>query len=123
MENLKTFVFFPQDDLPGSIRDQLLSDMGCHVFNRRFFITRDNLVGFGPSNIEPGDDVWIPGGSKVPFVFRPLDGPGPKEMGFSASGSGLHPARRWRTVVGDCYVHGVMEGEAAGMPEFVLFLK
>ena len=60
--------------------------------NRRFFITREGHMGLGPRNIEPGDVVCIPLGAQVPFVLRAVND------GY--------------VLLGECYCHGIMEGEA-----------
>lgn len=64
------------------------------TMNRRFFITEEGLMGLGPRLIEPGDLVCVLLGSRVPFVLRrKVDGD------------------RY-VLVGECYCHGVMDGEA-----------
>jgi hypothetical protein len=65
---------------------------------RRFFITRDGRMGIGPESIQPGDQVVIMCGGKVPFAIR-RDNNEPN-----------HHAK----LVGDLYIHGVMDGE--GVP-------
>ncbi|KAI0469913.1 heterokaryon incompatibility protein-domain-containing protein [Xylariaceae sp. FL0804] len=60
---------------------------------RRLLQTNLGLIGLGPPATRAGDTVAILRGSTVPFVLRPVD-----------DGS-------WR-LVGDSYVHGIMEGEA-----------
>ena len=67
------------------------SGIWCH--SRRFFRTRDGRFGWGPNAIEAGDQSCILYGGDIPFVFRP-------------TGTGRHE------IVGDCYVHGFMDGEA-----------
>jgi hypothetical protein len=65
---------------------------------RRFFITRDGRMGIGPESIQPGDQVVIMCGGKVPFAIR-----------RDNSGHSHHAK-----LVGDLYIHGVMDGE--GVP-------
>lgn len=50
-------------------------------------------------NPKSGDKVFVLRGSEVPFILRPC---GLGREGFF--------------VVGDCYVHGIMDGEALGRP-------
>ncbi len=50
----------------------------------------------GPAELSEGDQVYILAGGKVPLVLRPV------------SGSQLDTFE----LVGDCYIHGVMDGEA-----------
>ncbi|KAE8445818.1 hypothetical protein EG329_012876 [Mollisiaceae sp. DMI_Dod_QoI] len=66
---------------------------------RRFAITDEGYIGLVPLCSEVGDGVYILGGVSVPFVMRRK---GSKEF----------------VLVGDAYIHGVMEGEAAEKVEF-----
>jgi hypothetical protein len=63
---------------------------------RRIFVTKKGYFGIGPAELEEGDEIYILAGGKLPLVLRPL------------------PKSRPRTfeLVGDCYVHGIMDGEA-----------
>lgn len=74
--------------------------------NRRFFITEDGHMGLGPRLIEPGDLVCVLLGSQVPFVLRrKVDHDG-------------------YVLVGECYCHGVMNGEAVrGLDEGEVVLR
>ena len=60
--------------------------------SRRFFITREGHMGLGPRDMEPGDVVCVLLGAQVPFVLRAVNN---------------HYA-----FLGDCYCHGIMDGEA-----------
>lgn len=60
--------------------------------NRRFFITREGHMGLGPRDMEPGDVVCILFGAQVPFVLRAVN--------------------NHYVLLGECYCHGIMEGEA-----------
>lgn len=65
-----------------------------------FFVTDDMHMGLGYEP-RPGDEVWILAGGKVPFILRPAtDGQG--------QGLGLR-----YTMVGDCFIEGIMDGELA----------
>jgi hypothetical protein len=63
---------------------------------RRFFITKKGYFGIGPAELEEGDEIYILAGGKVPLVLRPSPESQPNTF----------------ELVGDCYVHGVMDGEA-----------
>jgi hypothetical protein len=65
-------------------------------FRRSFFITRKGYFGIGSEFLQAGDLLFIPFGSKTPLAIR--------QKGASY----------W--LVGECYVHGIMSGEA--MDEF-----
>ena len=60
---------------------------------RRIYLTEKGYIGLGPQSADDGDEVWILGGAKVPFVLRKC-----QEGGY--------------TLVGESYVHGIMTGEA-----------
>lgn len=59
---------------------------------RKFFRTEEGFLGLGPHILEPGDLVCVLFGFKVPYVLRPID------EGF--------------LLIGECYVHGVMNSES-----------
>lgn len=60
--------------------------------DRRFTLTQEGRMGLVPIHTKKGDVVAVLTGGRVPIVLRP-------EKGFY-------------TVVGDCYVQGIMDGEA-----------
>ncbi|KAI5458121.1 heterokaryon incompatibility protein-domain-containing protein [Mariannaea sp. PMI_226] len=66
---------------------------------RRFGVTEGGLYVMGPGLMEIGDVIVVLYGGRVPFVIRPRKG----EDGDEVDG--------W-TLVGECYVHGYMNGEA-----------
>jgi hypothetical protein len=61
---------------------------------RAFIITDRGFMGLGPSYTQPGDIVCVLRGGSVPFVLRPLEGD-------------------YYQFVGECYVHGIMNGSFA----------
>ena len=60
--------------------------------NRRFFVTGEGHMGLGPRLTEPGDLVCVLLGSQVPFILRKVE--------------------NHCMLIGECYCHGIMEGEA-----------
>lgn len=68
---------------------------------RRLFATDRGYIGLGPPEMQRGDYVYILSGGNVPYILRPITGPRPRTF----------------ELVGDCYLHGVMYGEAAGTDE------
>lgn len=68
---------------------------------RRLFATDRGYIGLGPPEMQEGDHVYILSGGDVPYILRPVSGPRPQTF----------------ELVGDCYLHGVMYGEAAGTDE------
>jgi hypothetical protein len=71
--------------------------VGHANFRKSFFITRKGYFGIGSEILQAGDLLFIPFGSKTPLAIR--------QKGASSY---------W--LVGQCYVHGIMSGEA--MDEF-----
>ncbi|KAF9874732.1 ankyrin and het domain protein [Colletotrichum karsti] len=79
----------------------------AQILINRVFTTRSALdlvlakgekyVGMVPDGTEAGDEIWVVKGCNAPFVLR-----------RSAEREGM------RRIVGTAYVHGIMEGEAAG---------
>ena len=59
---------------------------------RKLFTTKKGTIGLGPRSMKPGDLVCILSGGRVPFIVR-------------AEGS-------YFRLVGESYVHGLMEGQA-----------
>ncbi|KAK2768178.1 hypothetical protein FQN54_000030 [Arachnomyces sp. PD_36] len=72
--------------------------MSMRYANRRLYITNEKYIGLGPISLKAGDSVWIIPGAGGPFVLRPCGGDG-------EGGRFL--------LIGETYVHGVMNGEAA----------
>lgn len=60
---------------------------------RRLFLTANASLGLGPHGMRGGDVVCVLSGGEVPFVLRPMAG-------------------GYFVLVGECYVGGLMEGEA-----------
>jgi hypothetical protein len=58
----------------------------------RFFITADGHIGMGPFAMQEKDVVVVLFGGPVPYILRPKGG--------------------HYELVGECYVHGIMEGKA-----------
>jgi hypothetical protein len=68
-----------------AVRDALL--------NRQIFITSDSRMGLGLDDVHKGDLIALFLGAQVPFVVREVT----SDVYIS---------------VGECYVHGIMDGEA-----------
>ncbi|KAG5818431.1 hypothetical protein H9Q74_007407 [Fusarium xylarioides] len=73
---------------------------------RRFIVTSDGQIGFGPEGADRGDVIMIIPGGKVPYVLR--------RVGNSDCG-----VKKYR-LLGDAFINGVMVGEkiSPSMPEF-----
>ncbi|KAL7799881.1 heterokaryon incompatibility domain-containing protein [Trichoderma ceciliae] len=67
---------------------------------RRFAITRKGYFVLGPDALQEDDVVAVLRGGKTPFLLRRV----------SSGASSDHSDACW-TLVGECYVHGLMDGE------------
>ena len=63
----------------------------------RLFFTANGFVGTGPNAVEPGDSIYVLAGGPLPYVLRPV----PDAACVNTF-----------ELVGSCYVHGVMDGQA-----------
>jgi hypothetical protein len=68
--------------------------VGSFTFLRRVAVTKKGYLAIVPPRSEAGDVVGIVLGAETPFVFRASEG---KEREYA--------------LVGECYVHGIMDGE------------
>ncbi|KAJ4993122.1 het domain-containing protein [Stagonosporopsis vannaccii] len=71
-------------------------DSDCAAFNRVFARTQQGRYVLGPRLMQPGDILCVLYGGKMPFVLRSW-----------CNGDFL--------LVGECYVHGLMEGQVVDM--------
>lgn len=83
------------------LRDALMQRDRVNL-GRRLVTTQRGHVGMAHETVERADVVAILLGCSTPMVLRPVDGDG--------DGDSSKP-RRWK-VMGDCYLHGIMNGEA-----------
>jgi Heterokaryon incompatibility protein (HET) len=84
------------EDMSGKQLTQEYRDMKISatsmLHERTFFITNSGFIGIGASSMRVGDDVYVLCGGRSPFVLRSVD-----DGHFK--------------LIGDCYVHGIMDGE------------
>ena len=66
-----------------------------HSQGRDFFTTKAGYMGICPASTAVGDQVCLLSGSQVPYILRQND-------------------QRYQ-LVGECYVHGIMDGEIVRM--------
>ncbi|KAI1331322.1 heterokaryon incompatibility protein-domain-containing protein [Xylariaceae sp. FL0255] len=71
----------------------LINDIKCMSTGRRIFTTAQGYIGLGPAAANVGDKVCVFLGGRMLHVMRPID-----DGNFE--------------YVGECYVHGMMDGEA-----------
>jgi hypothetical protein len=100
-----------QQTLTPELRDRFGNDPefshlvpGCAV-GRRIFVTRLGYVGFVPVSARKGDEVCLLRGAQVPFVLRKWDG------------DGTRTGSRACVLVGEAYLHGIMDGVLFGRDE------
>ena len=79
----------------------LLSAYSKWCYRRRFYRTVDGRFGWAVDGTQPGDLVVLFHGCQFPFVLRQTGGGGANRV------VGAEAFR----IVGDCYIHGLMDGE------------
>jgi hypothetical protein len=84
-----------RDDLPDAVLQEKSRVMRSVNEGRCLFITRNGYIGLGPATLRRTDHVCVLFGGTTPFLLRPR-----------ADGVGKY------SLVGECYCHGVMDGEA-----------
>jgi hypothetical protein len=110
------------------------------VENRGFFLTNGSLIGIGPTGCERGDVVALIAGAETPFILRPVEVTGDEgrntedrkfqiyEGTANSETKRLLPkpseerTKRY-TVVGECYVHGIMDGYFMNYVERLRFFE
>ena len=73
---------------------------------RNIFTTEEGYLGNGPKGMQAGDEVWILNGGRIPMILR-------LSKASKAISELKLEAAPFYTLVGDCYVDGIMDGEAA----------
>jgi hypothetical protein len=74
------------------------------IVNRKFCVTQEGYLGLGLREMQVGDEVYVIHGSNIPFVLRPKSRP-PVDESYT-------PPYPIFGLVGACYLHGIMDGEA-----------
>lgn len=82
-------------------RGRLYESLCGMVVNHAFFITERGYVGFGPTDAQIGDQIWVFYGGQVPFIMKRC-----------VEHSGADDERHELCLIGDVYVHGIMDGQA-----------
>ncbi|KAM0512786.1 hypothetical protein ACHAPE_008539 [Trichoderma viride] len=80
------------------------------TFNNAAF-AKYGHVGLGPMLIKEGDEIYILPGSTVPLVLRPINDHDPQ--------SHCYRTQKYQ-LLGDCFLHGVMDGELGDMGGCIL---
>ncbi|OJD17352.1 hypothetical protein AJ78_02537 [Emergomyces pasteurianus Ep9510] len=99
-----------------SKREPYLLELRRTLYDRAFFTTRKGHMGIGPkgkTRVKAGDRVAILGGGFTPFILREVDAIA-DVVGSGAGGGeevGISDRKTFYTLVGESYIHGMMEGE------------
>jgi hypothetical protein len=73
---------------------QFMGAAASATYKRRLFFTREGYIGLAPKGARVGDQIYVLFGAEVPYALR-------------RKGDDLQTFE----VVGECYCHGIMEGE------------
>ena len=73
---------------------------------RTLFITNDGVMGLGPNTTRFEDKVCIIHGCRVPFIIRRIE----EQKVWVSKGRVI--LKEFYVLIGECYVHGFMNGEA-----------
>lgn len=103
-DDLIKSIFPNSDDIMKSMRVIWAMSSACR--DRALFLTKRGRVGIGHETLQPGDQVWLLAGAKVPFILRRRD-------------------NGHMQLEGEIYVDGMMFGELwppdeSGLDEIVL---
>ncbi|KAH9211794.1 heterokaryon incompatibility protein-domain-containing protein [Leptodontidium sp. 2 PMI_412] len=109
------FASSPPDDLAFWNRDVecVWSAISSNVYDRAFIKTRSGCIGFAPLDSKKGDSIAILAGGSVPYILVPKND---SESDAAGDGSGTASKNEF-TIRGDCYIHGIMDGEVGDMLE------
>lgn len=94
----------------GTISPVIDAAIRSATIRRTFFITHEGHFGLGPAKMRPDDHLYILLGSRTPFILRKAGSrriprkPDRERLGYID--------QECYEVVGDCYAHGLMDGEA-----------
>jgi hypothetical protein len=88
-------------DLPASAWELVSKDIGTIIEDKNMFLTTHGYLGLGHEGFDAGDIVCILSGGEVPFILRE---------------TAKREDRGVFQFLSECYVHGVMDGEAVDDP-------
>lgn len=94
-------------DQLGTFSQLLLETIHQNLSRRRLFITEKGYMGLAPESTMVGDHVVVLRGCSIPLIFRHESFTGLECKWTETQGR----------LIGECYVHGIMDGEAVQMAE------
>ena len=86
------------DTLRSELMLELKANLGTPPAGRLLFVTEKGRIGLGSFRVKKGDTVSCVAGAPVPFVLRKVSSE-EEEDGLAFK------------LMGECYVHGIMDGE------------
>ncbi|KAI0469635.1 heterokaryon incompatibility protein-domain-containing protein [Xylaria cf. heliscus] len=89
----------PQNQLEGNTIGNNILEV---FLGRWLFFTKKGYLGLAPDGVKVGDMVCVLAGGHFPFILRRAE----------AAGGDKPKAEAAFTMIGDAYVHGIMDGEA-----------
>lgn len=85
-----------------SFTNSILAGIQALLLKRQLFVSSKGYIGWGPPWMTVGDTVAVLHGGNMPFILREF----PEEVVLP------DPDRVYNFVIGECYVQGLMRGEA-----------
>jgi Heterokaryon incompatibility protein (HET) len=83
-------------NLPPSVWAEVSKGVGTIIEDKEMFLTTQGYLGLGHEGLQVADVVCIFSGGEVPFLLRET----------------VHDSKKVFRFLSECYVHGVMDGEA-----------
>lgn len=88
----------------------IASTIGMSVYEKAFFITKEGYIGLGPQDLQVDNEVFVILGSRVPLILRQEK----ENQKYEPQGFSLCTV--CHSLIGRCYVHGIMDGEVMDQP-------
>ncbi len=85
----------PVENRLTAFKDDFITAVDTSLQFRTLFVTQTGYIGLGPLTMQPNDTVCVLLGCSVPVVIR-------------------REAPNRHILIGECYLHGIMDGEALG---------
>jgi hypothetical protein len=102
--NINTNRLIDESEAEPSLIIDFLQRVQSVIWNRKFLVSEGNgWIGLGPMASQVGDEIYVLDGCTVPVVLR-------RQQDIDSHGFDF------LQLVGECYVHGMMGGEAAEIP-------